>query len=282
MRSEVNNYVASELRKEDTSPRKDTKDSKDEDESGSCAQPEVDNCSEREVNNYSKPHSVTEKSETPCGLEDINNDTSKPTVTINNELKSELEVKNTVASAESRHEQIKNSNNGVKIDRLGVLARILVGLCEDFPVVLAVYYPTVMPMCGVPAKQNARSGVILATIISSMLNSLWTMICLFCELSGCPQTGVCCLVTPKNKTASDINGEGKRVQNTSGEQLTKSSKLCFKRGVLTGGKVIVGGSLELPMWLTDGFLVTFFGRWWGAVRIHVSHVQLPYTVHCTR
>ena len=36
------------------------------------------------------------------------------------------------------------------------------------------------------------------------------------------------------------------------------------------------------MWLTDGFLVTFFGRWWGAVRIHVSHVQLQYTVHCTR
>ena len=32
------------------------------------------------------------------------------------------------------------------------------------------------------------------------------------------------------------------------------------------------------MWLTDGFLVTFLGRWMGAVRIHVSHVQLPYTV----
>ena len=43
-------------------------------------------------------------------------------------------------------------------------------------------------------------------------------------------------------------------------------------------KKLIGGSLELPMWLTDGFLVTFFGRWWGAVRIHVSHVQLPYTV----
>ena len=28
------------------------------------------------------------------------------------------------------------------------------------------------------------------------------------------------------------------------------------------------------MWLTDGFLDTFFGRWRGAVRIHVSHVQL--------
>ena len=32
------------------------------------------------------------------------------------------------------------------------------------------------------------------------------------------------------------------------------------------------------MWLTDAFLVTFFGRWRGAVRIHVSHVQLTYTV----
>ena len=28
------------------------------------------------------------------------------------------------------------------------------------------------------------------------------------------------------------------------------------------------------MWLTDGFLDTFFGRWRGAVRIHVSYVQL--------
>ena len=45
---------------------------------------------------------------------------------------------------------------------------------------------------------------------------------------------------------------------------------------------VIGGSLELPMWLTDGFLVTFFGRWWGAVHIHVSHVQLPYMVHRTR
>ena len=36
--------------------------------------------------------------------------------------------------------------------------------------------------------------------------------------------------------------------------------------------------VELPMWLTDGFSVTFFGRWWGAVRIHVSHLQLPYMV----
>ena len=28
------------------------------------------------------------------------------------------------------------------------------------------------------------------------------------------------------------------------------------------------------MWLTDGFLNTFFGRWRGAVHIHMSHMQL--------
>ena len=49
----------------------------------------------------------------------------------------------------------------------------------------------------------------------------------------------------------------------------------------TAGYVIfnvIGGSSEPPMWLTDGFLVTFFGRWRGAVHIHVSHVQLLYMV----
>ena len=31
--------------------------------------------------------------------------------------------------------------------------------------------------------------------------------------------------------------------------------------------------------MVDGlFLGDFFGRWRGTVRIHVSHVQLPYTV----
>ena len=27
--------------------------------------------------------------------------------------------------------------------------------------------------------------------------------------------------------------------------------------------VFIGGSSELLMWLTDGFSVTFFGRWWA-------------------
>ena len=32
------------------------------------------------------------------------------------------------------------------------------------------------------------------------------------------------------------------------------------------------------MWLADSFWSLFLGRWRGAVRIHVSHVQLLYTV----
>ena len=32
-------------------------------------------------------------------------------------------------------------------------------------------------------------------------------------------------------------------------------------------------------YVVDGRLFGhFFGRWWGAVRIHINHVQLPYTV----
>ena len=34
------------------------------------------------------------------------------------------------------------------------------------------------------------------------------------------------------------------------------------------------------MWLTDGFLVTFFGRWMGAVRIHgESHTRESRTAN---
>ena len=40
--------------------------------------------------------------------------------------------------------------------------------------------------------------------------------------------------------------------------------------------------VELPMWLTDGFLVTFFGRWRGQCAYtlipRVAHVWLPYMV----
>ena len=64
---------------------------------------------------------------------------------------------------------------------------------------------------------------------------------------------------------------------------TLSIKCClthyrkYAEMVSTRSLAIFGGSSELPMWLTGCFWVTFFGRWWGAVRIHISQVQLLYT-----
>ena len=213
-------------------------------ESGKYTQQEVRKYGEMEFKNYNKPPSATEKVESSCEIEDRNdNDTSIGDVNYS-KFKSKLEVKNTMASGKRTDEQKKISISNKTIDRLGVLARILVGLLEDFPVVLTIYYPTIMPMCGVPAKQYARSGVTIATITSSMLNSLWTMICLFFELCGCAETGVCCSKTKNDSHRKGKDAEGKSLEHYQGQdisrqQLKKFSKPCMKKAVLTGGKVIV-------------------------------------------
>ena len=133
----------------------------------------------------------------------VRNDEDKPPSEaepkVRNEGKppSEPDVRNYEESGKNEEEQEETFNGSKGISRLGILVRILVGFLEDLPVVISIYYPTVMPMCGIPAKQSAGSGVALATIISSMLNSLWTMICLICELCGCTEGGFCCLGNKK-------------------------------------------------------------------------------------
>ena len=69
--------------------------------------------------------------------------------------------------------------------RLAVLLLILTGFFEDFPVVLLTFYTAVAVVCGTPARQEVGSVATMVTIISAMMNSLWTMIILFCELCGC-------------------------------------------------------------------------------------------------
>ena len=69
--------------------------------------------------------------------------------------------------------------------RCGILLLILTALLEDFPVVVVTYYTSVVPICGTPSRQEVGSVLTLVTILSSMLNSLWTMILLFSELCGC-------------------------------------------------------------------------------------------------
>ena len=93
---------------------------------------------------------------------------SEPDIIVDDKPSSLQEVRNYDEFGKTEDEQQDKFSDSKAINRLGILVSMLVGLCEDFPVILAVFYQTVMPMCGVPAKQNARSGVILATIISSM------------------------------------------------------------------------------------------------------------------
>ena len=130
------------------------------------------------------------------------------------------------------------------ISQLGIVVRILVGIFEDFPAVVVVFLPPTLPMCGVPAKQHIGSGVTLATIISSMLNSLWTMILLFCELCRCCEKGSCCQRNLKGKNDSSLNN-GHTNQNSIRHShklrrcLKSPSKLCMKRGVLKAGKIVL-------------------------------------------
>ena len=74
---------------------------------------------------------------------------------------------------------------GKWIYRLALILLILTGLFEDFPVVIITFHTAASPFCGLPARQEVGSVVTMVTIISSMINSLWTMIILFYELCGC-------------------------------------------------------------------------------------------------
>ena len=160
---------------------------------------------------------------------------SEPESKVRNEGKppSEPDVRNYEESGKNEDEQEETFNGSKGISRLGILVRILVGFLEDLPVVISVYYPTVMPMCGIPAKQSAGSAITLATIVSSMLNSLWTMICLICELCGCSEGGFCCLGNKKdlntNAKYTDRNpSEQNHRHETTRRDSKKHSKPCMK------------------------------------------------------
>ena len=193
--------------------------------------------SEPKVRNEDKPPSEPEPK-----VRNEDKSPSEPEPKVRNEDKppSEPDVRNYEESGKNEEEQEETFNGSRGISRLGILVRILVGFLEDLPVVVSVYYPTVMPMCGIPAKQSAGSGVALATVISSMLNSLWTMICLICELCGCTEGGFCCLGNSKdlntNAENTDRNlSEQSHRQETTRRDSKKHSKPCMK----TVGKVVL-------------------------------------------
>ena len=82
-------------------------------------------------------------------------------------------------------DHIQDPERSLFSERLGFIIRLLIGLLEDLPVVLLLYYAVTIPICGVPAKRESSSPTFIATVVSSMLNSMWTMFMLYWELCGC-------------------------------------------------------------------------------------------------
>ena len=81
---------------------------------------------------------------------------------------------------------IKNESKWNSLwERMGLIVRLLIGLMEDLPVVVLLHNAVFLPFCGVPAKRESSSPITIATIVSSMLNSMWTMFILYWELCGC-------------------------------------------------------------------------------------------------
>ena len=80
-------------------------------------------------------------------------------------------------------------------DKLGVAVRILTGLLEDLPVAILIHYTLILPFCGFPAKRESTSPTTVAALVSSMLNSMWTIFILCWGLFGCNKKvaeGECC------------------------------------------------------------------------------------------
>ena len=97
-----------------------------------------------------------------------------------------------------REENTNKSKCSSLSERMGLIVRLLTGLLEDFPVVIVLYYSVALPLCGVPTKREGSSPTMITTIVSSMLNSLWTMFLLFWDLCGCTKVfssaQCCCMI----------------------------------------------------------------------------------------
>ena len=233
----------------------------------SLFEPEVISCKESlyepKVINYKESLSepeVLKYNGSPTESEIINNNDygSQPKVTNFNGSQSEPKVvtyNKTRPIKENDHEE--KSNNNRTLNRLSILVLILAGILEDFPNVIVVYHTSVMPLCGSTTKQNIGSGVTVANIISSMLNSLWTMICLFFELCKCTKRD------PKNKQELHINLEDTDRNNSEQSrkiQIPKSrgcfqkpSKTCAKEACKITGKIIVCMVIFITFSATFGF-----------------------------
>ena len=179
--------------------------------------------------------------------------------------------------AEDRGEQEKKDKPQKHISRLAILILILTGLFEDFPVVIVMFYTAVTRICGAPARQEVGSGLTMATIISSMLNSLWTMIILFCELCGCQKlfqniSSCCC----QRKSASPKH-KFKNLCRMS--CFSKPSKNCCKNTLKTFGKVLLFGFILLLFTCNFSVGLLTIAHITGTIPLEPVGVKIPFILN---
>ena len=164
----------------------------------------------------------------------------------------------TIPAEEDLEEKGETFTKSTAVDKLGIAVIILVSVLEDLPVVVAVFYTTVMPLCGVRTEKFA-STISLATIISSMLNSLWTMVVLSCKLWTCRRKRLCCRSNIRQedneKKNSQTDKKGKKWIPYGKKKLNKS-KSRTKKACVKCGKVLL--SLVLFLLLSSTFTL---GLW---------------------
>ena len=126
--------------------------------------------------------------------------------------------------------------------RLAISLLILTCLLEDLPVVIITYNTATSPSCGAPQRQEVGSVLTMTTILSAMLNSLWTMIILFCELCGCQK--LCCQWERDTCTVKTLKNSH---QNTCcwKSRICEPSKYCCKRCIVILGKILLFGFIFL-------------------------------------
>ena len=87
------------------------------------------------------------------------------------------------AKDDARKKKTINRINCLKM--FNILVLVLSGLFEDFPALLLIFYASSLPGCGTPTRFEQGSAITMTTVVSSVLNSSWTMILLACEICGC-------------------------------------------------------------------------------------------------
>ena len=86
------------------------------------------------------------------------------------------------AKSTAQKKRAINGRNRLKI--LNIFILLITGMFEDFSALLLIFYVSSLPGCRSPVRYELGTAITIVTVISSMLNALWTRILLAFELNS--------------------------------------------------------------------------------------------------